>query len=168
MTDDTVDLENSSNTYLIYHCYAKLDIDGTGIPKLWYICKCAQVILKKERVSMRPFAAFVPLRKAHSFYGNSFAAKVIPIQNARTVLTRSILDHAVITNNPRYKVVKGGLMNPKELMDNRVGGIVNVTRGLTASYPAAGPAEPVRLPDDPDDGSEQGGHDRRLAPLEGP
>jgi hypothetical protein len=62
---------------------------------------------------MRPFAAFVPLRKAHSFYGNSFAAKVIPIQNARTVLTRSILDHAVITNTPRYKVVKGGLDEPE-------------------------------------------------------
>jgi hypothetical protein len=127
MTDDTGDLENS-NTYPIYHCYAKLDIDGTGIPKLWYICKCAQIILKKERVSMRPFAAFVPLRKAHSFYGNSYAAKVIPVQNARTVLTRTILDHAVITTTPRYVVVKGGLMNPKELMDNRVGGIVNVTR----------------------------------------
>jgi hypothetical protein len=128
MTDDTTDLNDANGTYLVYHCYAKLDIDGTGIPKLWYVCKCAQVILKKERVSMRPFAAFVPLRKAHSFYGNSFAAKVIPIQNARSVLTRSILDHAVITNTPRYKVVKGGLMNPKELMDNRVGGIVNVTR----------------------------------------
>jgi hypothetical protein len=126
--DDTNDLDDSGSTYLTYHCYAKIDIDGTGIPKLWYIHKCAGVILKKERVSMQPFASFVPLRKAHSFYGNSFAAKVIPIQNARTVLTRSILDHAVITNTPRYKVVKGGLMNPKELMDNRVGGIVNVTR----------------------------------------
>jgi hypothetical protein len=128
MTDDTVDLEDGSNTYLIYHCYAKIDVDGTGIPKLWYIQKCGNIILKKERVSMKPFAAFVPLRKAHSFYGNSFAGKVVPIQNARTVLTRSILDHTVITNSPRYMVVKGGLMNPKELMDNRVGGIVNVTR----------------------------------------
>jgi hypothetical protein len=128
MTDDTVDLEDSSNTYLIYHCYAKIDVDGTGIPKLWYIQKCGGIILKKERVSMKPFAAFVPLRKAHSFHGNSFAGKVVPIQNARTVLTRSILDHAVITNAPRWQVVKGGLMNPKELMDNRIGGIVNVTR----------------------------------------
>lgn len=128
LTDDSVDLDNAGDTFLIYHCYAKLDIDGTGIPKLWYICKCGSIILKKYKVSMRPFAVFTPLRKAHSFYGNSFAAKVVPIQNARSVLTRSILDHAVITNSPRYKVVKGGLMDPKELMDNRVGGVVNVTR----------------------------------------
>ena len=34
----------------------------------------------------------------------------------------------MITNNPRYQVVKGGLTNPRELIDNRVGGIVNVSR----------------------------------------
>ena len=34
----------------------------------------------------------------------------------------------MITNNPRYTVVKGGLTNPRELLDNRVGGIVNVSR----------------------------------------
>ena len=34
----------------------------------------------------------------------------------------------MVTNNPRYTVVKGGLTNPRELIDNRVGGIVNVTR----------------------------------------
>jgi hypothetical protein len=34
----------------------------------------------------------------------------------------------MITNNPRYTVLKGGLSNPKELIDNRVGGLVNVTR----------------------------------------
>jgi hypothetical protein len=34
----------------------------------------------------------------------------------------------MITNNPRYMVVKGGLSNPRELIDNRVGGLVNVTR----------------------------------------
>jgi len=34
----------------------------------------------------------------------------------------------MITNNPRYTVVKGGLTNPRELIDNRVGGIVNISR----------------------------------------
>ena len=33
----------------------------------------------------------------------------------------------MITNNPRYMVTKGGLTNPRELIDNRVGGLVNVT-----------------------------------------
>ena len=79
-------------------------------------------------VSRKPFIAFCPLPIPHSFYGNSFADKLCATQNARTVLTRSILDHAMITNNPRYMVTKGGLTNPRELIDNRVSGLVNVTR----------------------------------------
>lgn len=127
-TDDTIDLSDGYKTYTVYHCYAKIDIDGTGIAKLWHIVKCGTAILSKEKVRSRPFAIFVPIPKAHSFHGSNFAGKVMPLQNARTVLTRAILDHTVTTTAPRWQVVKGGLMQPRELMDNRVGGIVNVTR----------------------------------------
>ena len=71
---------------------------------------------------------FTPLPIPHSFYGNNFAARVIPAQNANTVLTRAIIDHTSITTNPRWQVLKGGLTNPRELLDNRLGGVVNVTR----------------------------------------
>jgi hypothetical protein len=71
---------------------------------------------------------FVALRTAHNFWGNSFANRVTPYQNARTVLTRSILDHASVTNNPRYTVLQGGLSNPREMLDNRLGGVVNISR----------------------------------------
>ena len=73
-----------------------------------------------EEVQRLPFVAFVPLPIPHAFHGNNFADKLVAIQNARTILTRSILDHAMVTNNPRYTVVKGGLTNPRELIDNRV------------------------------------------------
>ena len=46
----------------------------------------------------------------------SYAARVIPFQNASTVLTRSVLDHASITTNPRWAVVQGGLINPREMV----------------------------------------------------
>ena len=71
---------------------------------------------------------FCPLPVPHSFYGSNFGKRVIDIQNARSILTRSILDHAIISNNPRYIVTKGGLVNPRELMTNKIGGLVNVTR----------------------------------------
>jgi len=112
----------------VYECYIMLDPDATGVAELYRIVKAGNVMLEMEQVTRRPFVAFVPLPIPHAFYGNNFASKVVPIQNARTVLTRSILDHAMITNNPRYQVVKGGLTNPRELIDNRVGGIVNVSR----------------------------------------
>jgi hypothetical protein len=127
-SDDTVDLDGGDRTFTVYECYAKMDVEGTGIAKLWRIVKCCNTILKKEKVRSRPFACFIPIPKSHAFQGSNFADKVRPLQNARTVLTRAILDHTVITTAPRWQVVKGGLMNPRELMDNRVGGLVNVTR----------------------------------------
>ena len=76
-------------------------------------------------VDRMPFCVFTPLPIPHAFYGSNFADKLIGTQNARSVLTRSILDHAVMTNNPRYMVVKGGLSSPRELIDSRIGGLVS-------------------------------------------
>lgn len=113
---------------LVYEAYIMLDVEGTGTAKLHKVFKAGNSILDMEEVDRRPFIAFAPLPKPHSFYGSNFADRICPTQNARTVLTRSILDHAMITNNPRYMVVKGSLTSPRELIDNRVGGIVNVSR----------------------------------------
>lgn len=114
---------------LVYECYLELDLEGSGETKL-YKCTVAsgKLLEEPEEVSHRPFCCFVPQPITHSFYGSNYAAKVIPTQNARTVLTRSILDHTLTTNNPRYMVVKGALTNPREMIENRLGGLVNVTR----------------------------------------
>jgi len=122
------DRQEATKPFVIYETYATLDIEQTGHARFWRIVHCGEVILEKERVDRHPFLTYAPLPVPHSLYGGNFAARVIPIQNAKTVLTRSILDHAVITNNPRYGVVRGSLTNPRELIDNRIGGLVNVTR----------------------------------------
>lgn len=121
--------QKQTQKVLVYECYLELDMEGTGVAKL-YKCVYAsgKLLDEPEEVSHRPFVCFVPQPITHSFYGSNYAAKVIPTQNARTTLTRSILDHTLITNNPRYMVVKGALTNPKEMVDNRLGGLVNVTR----------------------------------------
>jgi hypothetical protein len=113
---------------MFYESYVRLDIhDGRGV-RLWKVCHAGGIMLSKEEVDRSPFKAFVPLPVAHTFYGDNFAARVIPTQNARTVLTRGILDHTAATTNPRYTVLKGGLLNPKEMLDNRLRGIVNINR----------------------------------------
>lgn len=112
---------------VVHETYARLDLDGSGV-KFWKIIHCSGVILDKEQVTRHPFLSYAPLPTPHRFWGENFAARVIPTQNAKTVLIRSILDHAVVANNPRYGVVKGALTNPRELLDNRLGGLVNVTR----------------------------------------
>ena len=128
-------LKNSANGYidqvrsiLVYEAFINLDLNGTGEASLHRVVKAGNQILDIEEVDRRPFITFTPLPTPHSFYGANFAEKLIATQNAKSVLTRSILDHAVISNAPRYMVVKGGLSSPKELLASKVGGLVNVTR----------------------------------------
>jgi hypothetical protein len=113
----------------VIEAYMMLDVEGkTGVAELYRVIKAGNSLLDKRKVNRKPFVSFAPLPIPHAFFGANFGDKVVPTQAATTVLTRSILDHAMITNNPRYTVVKGGLSNPRELIDNRVGGLVNVTR----------------------------------------
>jgi hypothetical protein len=123
--------------YVVYYeSYVRMDMgDGKGVC-LWKICHAGDTILHKEEVDRAPFLAYIPLPIPHVFYGHNYAARVIHTQNARTVLMRGVLDHTAITTNPRYMVVNGGLMNPRELLDARFGGIVNVRRpDSVAAFP---------------------------------
>lgn len=113
---------------MLYEEYVRMQISASKGVRLYRICRVGTVLLDKQEVDKAPFLCYVPLPIPHQFYGNNFAARVIPTQNARTVLVRGILDHTVITNNPRWQVVNGGLLNPREMLENRLGGLVNVRR----------------------------------------
>lgn len=128
MSHDDLEVGAAKRTCMLYETYALLDVKGTGRAQRWKVMHVGDTMLHKERVSRLPFVGFTPLPRAHSFWGSSFGLQLIPIQNARTYLTRSIINHALITNNPRTMVVKGAVLNPKELLENKYGGIVNVTR----------------------------------------
>jgi hypothetical protein len=125
---DSSEQQDELKTILVHECYWKFKRQGDKHAKLYKIVRAGNVTLEIQEVDDLPFVVFAPLPIPHSFYGNNFAARVIPSQNVRTVLTRAIVDHATITVNPRYTVLKGGLTNPRELLDNRLGGLVNVTR----------------------------------------
>ncbi|UGA46798.1 hypothetical protein HU230_0012445 [Bradyrhizobium quebecense] len=113
---------------MLYEEYVRMQIDKSKGVRLYRICRVGNVLLSREEVDRAPFLCYTPLPVPHVFYGNNFAARVIPVQNARTVLVRGILDHTAITNNPRWQVVNGGLLNPREMLENRLGGLVNVRR----------------------------------------
>ncbi len=133
-TDDLIgtkaleDGQKSRRTCMLYECYLELDMDQSGESHLHKVMMVGDTVLDKEPVDRKPFCAFIPLPVAHKFWGVSYAALLVPTQTANTYLTRSIINHTLITNNPRLQVVRGTVLNPRELMENRMGGIVNVTR----------------------------------------
>lgn len=117
----------SRRTVMVYECYIELDLDGTDETQLYKVTKVGNTILEKEPVDRKPFIAFVPLPRAKAFWGHNYAYLLRHVQNAKTYLTRGIVNHTLTTNNPRLLVQKGAVMNPRELMENRFGGLVNVT-----------------------------------------
>jgi hypothetical protein len=139
-TDDLIgtkineDGQNAKRVIMVYECYLELDLDddgsddGVGPVQLFKVVKAGNAVLDMEPVSHKPFIDFCPLPRPKAYWGHNYAKLLIPTQNARTYLTRSIINHALTTNNPRLQVVKGAVLNPRELMENRFGGIVNVTR----------------------------------------
>ena len=116
--------------YLVYYeSYVRMQIDEAKGVRLYKVCHAGNKLLDDpEEVDKAPFIAYIPLPVPGVFYGDCFAARVVPVQNAKTVLMRGVLDHTAITTNPRYVVLNGGLANPRELLDNRLGGIVNARR----------------------------------------
>lgn len=123
---DSFDRDGADRTRRIEvrECFSRMDLDG--VVKLWRFLLAGKTMLIKEPVRRIPFFAYVPLTKPHTFWGDNFCRKLFQTQVARTLLVRSVINHALITTNPRTGVVKGGLLNPKELTESRLGGIVNL------------------------------------------
>jgi hypothetical protein len=140
---DNDPVDDTQEYIVLYESYIRMQIDSAKGARLYKIVHAGGKLLDKpEEVDKAPFLAYVPLPLPHVFYGHNFAARVIHTQNARTVLFRGVLDHTAITTNPRYAVVNGGLMNPRELLDNRLGGIVNVRRPDSVSPFQQNPLNP--------------------------
>tara|TARA_E500000178_G_scaffold287735_1_gene290073 strand:- start:5236 stop:7269 length:2034 start_codon:yes stop_codon:yes gene_type:complete len=128
LTPDEHHRQEQMKQVVVYESYVEADMEGDGEARLYKVMSAGNTMLDIEEVDRRPFIVFTPIPVPHSFHGENFAYKLMPTQNAKTALMRSILDHASVTTNPRYLVQKGALTNPRELLDNRLGGIVNVTR----------------------------------------
>lgn len=114
--------------YWVYECYFTTQHPTGDHDCLLQVTMVGNQVLALQEVDRTPFKSFVPLPISHSFYGNNFARLLVASQISRTALIRAVLDHAALTTNPRYLVEAGGLVNARELLDNRLGGIVNITR----------------------------------------
>jgi hypothetical protein len=128
--DDAID--DAGKVVTVYESYIRIDAEGRGRQQLWKVVHVGDTLLDKQKVSSHPFVSFVPQPIPHTFFGNNFAARTIPHANTKTVLTRAIIEQAVEATQPRWQVARGGVANPRELIDNRRGGIVNV-RSVTDS-----------------------------------
>ncbi|USQ99523.1 portal protein [Sphingomonas aerolata] len=124
LDDDAED--EAGRMVTVHESYIRIDAEGTGRQQLWKVVHVGATLLEKQKVADHPFVVYSMLPEPHSLYGGNFAARTIQHANTKTTLTRAIIEQAVEATNPRWQVARGGVANPRELIDNRRGGIVNV------------------------------------------
>ncbi len=117
----------ASTMVAVYESYTWIDKEGTGRQALWMVVHAGDVILHSQKVARHPFVAFNPLPMPHRFHGENFANSVIPMANVKTTMVRGAVDHIQATTNPRWLVQDGAIKTPRQLLENRLRGLVFVS-----------------------------------------
>lgn len=127
--DDSEDENQSaaSRKVTLTQAYMELDIEGTGIPKLYqFLCVGSTYkILNFYEADSAPYAIFECDPEPHAFFGTSLVDLIIPDQDAATAMLRGVLDNVALTNNPGVQYVDGQVA-VEDLMNNEIGRIVRV------------------------------------------
>jgi hypothetical protein len=141
-TPSTEGAQDELMAVYLHTTYLKMALEKDGTAALYRVVHTDAVVFECDEVDEDEFIVCNLLRRPHVWWGDNYAKRQMQSQNARTALMRGILDHTAITTNPRWQVLKGALTNPREMLDNRLGGLVNVNRqdGLTPlQYPNLNP-----------------------------
>ena len=112
--------------------------------RLWEIHWSQGTILRWQDGSLAikevedvPFFEWCEYKVAHAEHGMADADIVSHTQRTQSILKRLIIDNQNMRNSSRYEVLVGGLKNPRDLLDNRIGGIVWAKRqGAVTPLPA--------------------------------
>ena len=94
---------------------------------VYYKCiHSRRVMLDMELVSEMPFRSFCPFPLPHRFYGMSLADVVVDLQKTMSSLKRGVVDHLFLTTTSRWVANLSLVKNPRDLLDNRVGAVIDV------------------------------------------
>ncbi|MFN7002178.1 MAG: hypothetical protein ACK4NW_01965 [Roseinatronobacter sp.] len=117
----------------IYECYMRMDIEGSGIPRLYsfVLAGKGKKLLSYERCADAPFAVFEIDPEPHAFYSKSLVDLLIEDQNAATSMLRGLLDNVHMSNNPGMAADENAV-NFDDLMNNEIGRVVR-TKGAPAN-----------------------------------
>ena len=120
---------------LVTEAYMRMDIEGTGIPKLYqFICGGTNYkVLSKELADDVPFADFHVDPLPHTFFGRSLIELVLDDQDAMTSLTRGMHDNVHMVNNPGY-IYNERTVEVEDLENNEIGRLVANDGPVAGAY----------------------------------
>ena len=112
----------------ITEAYMKMDIQGTGVPRLYkFLCAGDNYeVLSHELCDYNPFSVFEVDPEPHTFFGRSLVDIIIDDQDAATSLMRGLLDNIAMINNPRL-VINDQAVEIGDALNNEYGAIIRST-----------------------------------------
>ena len=125
-TKSHFDADNDREYVTVYESYIKKYRDDL---KKCVFLKCFHsrtVLLDVEIVSEKPFRYFTPFPLSHRFHGMSLADVLFDIQKTQSSLKRGVVDHTFMTNTSRFIANLSLVKNPRDLLDNKVGAVIDV------------------------------------------
>mgnify|MGYP003674498846 FL=1 len=120
--DDSTDREYVT----LYESYIKRYDEQINACVFYKCIHSRNTMLDTEIVSEIPFRTFTPFPLPHRFYGMSLADVLIDLQKTMSSLKRGVVDHMMLTTTSRWVANLSLVKNPRDLLDNRVGAVVDV------------------------------------------
>ena len=110
----------------IYESYIKRHDPEINECVYYKVIHSRHTMLDAELVSEMPFRSFCPFPLPHRFYGMSLADVLCDLQKTMSSLKRGVVDHLMLTTTSRWVANLSLVKNPRDLLDNRVGAVVDV------------------------------------------
>ena len=110
----------------IYESYLRIYDPETKTRQTLKVIHSRRTILDTEVVEKHPYRAWCPYPIPHKAIGMSLADVVMDIQKSQSSLKRSVIDNAFMTNTTRWLANLSLVRNPRDLIDNRVGAVIDI------------------------------------------
>ena len=110
----------------VYESYIKRHDPAINECVYYKVIHSRNTMLDAELVSEMPFRSFCPFPLPHRFYGMSLADVLCDLQKTMSSLKRGVVDHLMLTTTSRWVANLSLVKNPRDLLDNRVGAVVDV------------------------------------------
>lgn len=110
----------------VYESYIRIydpDVDSRVTMKVLH---SRRVLLDVEKVESHPFRGWSPFPIPHKAIGLALADVLADIQKSQSSLKRSVIDNAFLTNTTRWVANLSLVRNPRDLIDNKLGAVIDV------------------------------------------
>ena len=124
--DDDADGDHDRGYVTVYESYLKKYREDLKKCVILKVLHSRRALLDVEIVSSKPFRYFTPFPLPHRFHGMSLAEVLFDIQKTQSSLKRGVVDHTFMTNTSRFVANLSLVKNPRDLLDNRVGAVIDV------------------------------------------